>query len=339
MRRKLVVGLLAVSVLLTFGLAGCGQNKPAATSVDNVVKKVVIKVGYENNPGEPLDLSMKKMAEIVNEKSKGSMELVLFPSSQLGSKKDLTQQMQLGTNVMTLTDASFLADYVPDMGILSGPYLTKDYKAIIKLTETDWWKDLEKKLGDKGLHVVTTNWHYGDRSILSKKPVTKPADLSGMKIRVPDAKLMIESLKAMGATPTPMPLGDVYTSLSQGVIDGVENPLAVLYGGKFHEAVKELSLTKHMNMVTQWIVGQKFYATLTPEQQKILDEAGDEAGLYMNIIGEEADKKALDAMKAAGVKVTEVDQAAFAEAVKPVYQKFPAWTPGLYDKVQALLTK
>lgn len=342
MKKKFLAGLVSASLLLTFSLTGCGStntttgNSSAPAASD---KKVVIKVGYENNPGEPIDQAMKKMADIVKEKSNGSMELQLFPSSQLGSKKDITQQALMGANVMTITDASFLADYVPDMGILSGPYLGKSYEDMIKLTESDWWKGLTKQLGDKGLHIVTTNWHYGDRSILSKKPITKPEDLKGMKIRVPDAKLMIDSLKAMGATATPMPLGDVYTSLTQGVIDGVENPLSVLYGGKFHEAVKYLSLTKHMNMLTQWIVGQKFYSTLTPEQQKILDNAGNEAGLYMNKIGAEADQKALDAMKAAGVKVNEVDMDAFRTAVKPLYQNSSSWTPGLYDKLQDLMKK
>lgn len=341
-KKKLLAGLISATVLLTFTLTGCGSTSttPASSAAPAAsAKKIVIKVGYENNPGEPIDNAMKKMAELVKEKSKDTMELQLFPSSQLGSKKDLTQQMLMGTNVMTITDASFLADYVSDMGILSGPYLGKSYEDMIKLTESDWWKGLSKHLGDKGLHIVTTNWHYGDRSILSKKAITKPEDLKGLKIRVPDAKLMIESLKAMGATPTPMPLGDVYTSLTQGVIDGVENPLSVLYGGKFHEAVKNLSLTKHMNMLTQWIVGQKFYSTLTPEQQKILDSAGNEAGLYMNKIGAEADQKALDAMKTAGVKINEVDMDAFRAAVKPLYQNYPGWTPGLYDKIQEMLKK
>ncbi|MDA8227898.1 MAG: C4-dicarboxylate TRAP transporter substrate-binding protein [Desulfitobacterium hafniense] len=343
MKKKFITGIISASLIFTFTLAGCGSNNTSSGSNSSTPaqsdKKVVIKVGYENNPGEPIDQAMKKMADLVKEKSKGTMELQLFPSSQLGSKKDITQQMLMGTNVMTITDASFLADYVPDIGILSGPYLGKSYEDMIKLTQTDWWKGLEKQLADKGLHIVATNWHYGDRSILSKKAITKPEELKGMKIRVPDAKLMIESLKAMGATSTPMPLGDVYTSLTQGVIDGVENPLAVLYGGKFHEAVKYLSLTKHMNMLTQWIVGQKFYSTLTPDQQKILDSAGNEAGLYMNQIGAEADQKALDAMKAAGVKVNEVDMGAFREAVKPLYKNYPGWTPGLYDKLQDLLKK
>lgn len=336
MKKKWIAGLTAVAVLLSLGLSGCGSSeKTAATASSD--KKVVIKVAYENNTGEPTDKGAREWARMVKEKSNGRLELQLFPSSQLGTKTDLIQQMLTGSNVITIADASFLMDYVPDIGILSGPYLADNYDQLFKLTKTDWFIEQEKKLEEKGLHIVTTNWIYGTRDIVAKKAITKPSDMQGLKIRVPGNQLFVETIKAMGGTPTPMAWGDTYTALTQGVVDGAENPISVLFGSKMYESAKFLSLTGHIDMISQWIAGQKFWKTLPADLQKTLVDCGEEAGIYTNKQVDIADKDAMDKMKAAGVTVVDSDKQAFRDAVKPVYQKFPKWTPGLYDKVQLLM--
>lgn len=170
-------------------------------------KPLSIKVAYENNPGEPLDVVMRYWAEILNKKSNGEITLVLYPSSQLGSKQDVTEQAMMGMNVITLTDVAFLADYEPDLGILFGPYLTDDPQKLFKIYESDWFRQKNEDLKKKGIHVVMNNYLYGTRQIISKKPIRKVEDLAGMKIRVPNNVMQIKAIQAMGATPTPMPLG------------------------------------------------------------------------------------------------------------------------------------
>lgn len=336
MKKKWIAALTAAALLVSVGLAGCGStsNTPAKSGND---EKIVIKVGYENNPGEPVDKAAQEWVRLAKEKSGGKVELQLFPSSQLGSKKDLIEQMMTGSNVITIGDASFLMDYVPDIGIISGPYLADNYDQLFKLTKTDWFKGLEKQLEGKGLHIVSTNWIYGTRHIVSKKPIATPADMQGQKIRVPNNKLFIETIKAMGGIPTPMAWGDTYTALTQGTVEGAENPVPVLFGSKMYESAKNLSLTGHIDLISQWIGGQKFWETLPADVQKAVTDSAEEAGLFMNKQIEAADKDAIAQMKAAGVNVVESDKAAFREAVKGVYQKFPEWSPGLYDKVQGLL--
>jgi TRAP-type transport system periplasmic protein len=320
-------------VLLAGVIGFCGMSD--AFSAD----KIVIKIAYENNPGEPLDLAVKEWARSFAEKTKGKGELKLYPSSQLGSKKDVMEQMKLGSAIITIGDGGFFSDYVPDFGILMGPYLGKDYKDIFKLTKTPWFADLSKKLEGKGFHVLTSNWLYGTRHMVVRKQVRTPADLKGLKIRVPNNRIQIEAMKEMGATPTPMPLAEVYPALTTGVIDGAENPIPVLYGQKHHEPAKYLILTGHLDNVSQWVCGQDFYKKLPADIQKALAESGDVAGDFMTNQIAKAEKDTIAKMKKEGVTVITVDRELFRKASIGTYKKFPEWTPGLYEKVQGYLKK
>lgn len=247
------------------------------------------------------------------------------------------EQMKLGSNVITIGDGAFFADYVPDFGILMGPYLADNVGQMMKLTKSQWFTDVSKQLEAKGFHIVAANWLYGTRHTVSTKPFTTPAEMQGLKIRVPNNKIQMESLKAMGATPTPMPLGEVYPALTQGVINGAENPIPVLYGQKHHEPAKYLVLTGHIINITQWFCGQSYWEKLPADVQKALLESGEEAGVFMTALAEKSEKEATDKMVKEGTTVIQIDRNLFKEATKVVYTKFPEWTPGLYDKVQAIM--
>ncbi|HCD7551155.1 TPA: C4-dicarboxylate TRAP transporter substrate-binding protein [Citrobacter farmeri] len=300
-------------------------------------KPLSIKVAYENNPGEPLDVVMRYWAEILNKKSDGEITLVLYPSSQLGSKQDVTEQAMMGMNVITLTDVAFLADYEPDLGILFGPYLTDDPQKLFKIYESDWFLQKNEDLKKKGIHVVMNNYLYGTRQIISKKPIRKVEDLAGMKIRVPNNVMQIKAIQAMGATPTPMPLGEVYPALTQGVIDGVENPISVLQGQKLFEQAKYLSMVNYLTNTSVWIGGEAFFSTLSPEQLELIHSTGYEAGLYSQKLTIERDAEMLKSMEAEGVEVIYPDTEAFRQKAREVYSQFPEWTPGLYDTIQQQL--
>ena len=300
-------------------------------------KPLSIKVAYENNQGEPLDVVMRYWAEILNKKSNGEITLVLYPSSQLGSKQDVTEQAMMGMNVITLTDVAFLADYEPDLGILFGPYLTDDPQKLFKIYESDWFRQKNEDLKKKGIHVVMNNYLYGTRQIISKKPIRKVEDLAGMKIRVPNNVMQIKAIQAMGATPTPMPLGEVYPALTQGVIDGVENPISVLQGQKLFEQAKYLSMVNYLTNTSVWIGGEAFFSTLSPEQLELIHSTGYEAGLYSQKLTIERDAEMLKSMEAEGVEVIYPDTEAFRQKAREVYSQFPEWTPGLYDTIQQQL--
>ncbi|MTI17933.1 C4-dicarboxylate ABC transporter [Rhodobacteraceae bacterium RKSG542] len=296
-----------------------------------------IKVAYENNPGEPLDIVMNYWADLIDEKSEGEIQFKLYPSSQLGSKKDITEQAFMGVPVITISDVGFLADYEPDLGILFGPYLSENPQALFQVYESDWFKEKEEALKEKGIHVVMKNYLYGTRQILSKKPIETLADMKGQKIRVPNNVMQIRAIESMGATATPMPLGEVYTALTQGIIDGVENPLPVLYGGRFHEEAKYLSMVDYLVNTSIFIGGEAFFSTLSEEQLDLVHSTAREAGLYSQELAAKDDAAIIAKMEAEGVTVIRPDVSTFREAAMTTYDQFPEWSEGLYEEIQAAL--
>ncbi|MDR2445322.1 MAG: C4-dicarboxylate TRAP transporter substrate-binding protein [Spirochaetaceae bacterium] len=335
--KKFILVSFALAALIAAGNVWATGEAQSGGGTAGTVKPVVIQIGYENNPGEPVDLAIHEWKRLIEERSKGSMKVDIFPSSQLGSKNEIIDQMLAGMNVITLADGAFYADRgVPDLGITFGPYLFASWDEAWKLTKSDWWKTQMKIMEGKGLKVLTANWIYGDRHTLAKRPIRQVSDFRGLKIRVPNNLIQVKGLEVMGATPTPLPLGDVYTALQQGVVDGLENPLPVLYNGKFHEVAKYLTLDAHVKNFTTWLCGIAFFNSLTPEQQNILTQTGDEAGLFNNRLQENLTAETLAKFKADGVEIIEIDIVPFQNQAKQFYSlpDFTSrWSPGLYDTV------
>ena len=301
---------------------------------------VTIMIGYENNPGEPIDLACNEWKRLVEEKSNGEMIVEIFPSSQLGSKDNIIDQAMAGDCVITLANGAFFQDRgVKDFGVVFAPYLFENWEQIDKLAASDWFAQKKAELSDLGLTILT-GWHYGARDTMTTKKVVTADDIKGMKIRVPNNSLQVKGMAATGAVPTPMSLGEVYTALQQGTIDGLENPLTVLYNGAYQEVCKYLILDHHILDYTCWVCGTDFFNTLTPEQQQILIEAGDEAGVYNNNMLEETTNKALEDLKAAGVEVVEFDRDSFVAASESFYADpdiQAMWSEGLIDQVKEII--
>lgn len=301
---------------------------------------VTIMIGYENNPGEPIDLACNEWKRLVEEKSNGEMIVDIFPSSQLGSKDNIIDQAMAGDCVITLANGAFFQDRgVKDFGVVFAPYLFENWEQIDKLAASDWFAQKKAELSDLGLTILT-GWHYGARDTMTTKKVVTAADIKGMKIRVPNNSLQVKGTAATGAVPTPMSLGEVYTALQQGTIDGLENPLTVLYNGAYQEVCKYLILDHHILDYTCWVCGTDFFNTLTPEQQQILIEAGNEAGAYNNQMLEETTNKALEDLKAAGVEVVDFDRDSFVAACESFYEDpeiKAMWSEGLIDQIKEII--
>lgn len=365
---------VALALSMVAGLAACGGSKPAETTAAATeaaateaaaaaeteaaaeeskeeaaapaADAIVIQVGYENNPGEPLDLGCKAWQEKLDEISDGSIRIELFPSSQLGSKTDAMDQMQMGENVAYITDGSFLGDYgAPEMSILAGPYLFTEWEQYWQLMETDWWKEQEELLAQAGLHIITGNWAYGERNLMTTKPVQSLDDLKGLIVRTPQNTIQMKTFEYMGAAPTGMALGDVYTATQQGTIEGMENPMATLYGQAYYEVAKHLTKTKHLLMPIQFVMSETVWQSLTPDQQKWLTEAANYGG---EVESEEQFKSAAEyqkKMEEQGVTVYELsdeEMQKFIDASAAVYDD-PAvtanWREGLYDYVRDMVIK
>ena len=327
---KKAVLLVLVIVLVVSGAFAGGRSASSGSQ-----QKVVVQIGLENHPGEPVTDGIYEWKRIAEEMSGGSLEVQVFPSSQLGTKDQIIDMMLAGMGVITLADGGFFADRgVPDMGITMGPYFFATWDEAWNLIASDWWRDQSRLLENQGLKILASNWIYGDRHTLTKRPIRTVDDFSGLKLRVPNNLIQVNGTEVMGASPTPLPLGDVYTALQQGVVDGVENPLPVLYGGKFHEVAKYLTLDAHIKLITPWFCGTQFFNTLSKEHQDILIESGRRAGLYNNDLALKAAEDSIALFRAEGVEIINVDVAAFQAAAQPFYTMpdvTARWSPGLYD--------
>ncbi|OOF63540.1 C4-dicarboxylate TRAP transporter substrate-binding protein [Rodentibacter sp. Ppn85] len=317
--------------VISLGLFGLSVNVFAVTE---------IMVAYGNQPGEPIDKAMHYWAEKVKEKSNGDIIFKLFPSSQLGSETEVLEQAKFGANIITISDYGALMDIVPDLGVINAPYISQSFEKKSKLLHSDWFKDLSNTLDKEDIHIVVPDVVYGTRHLLTKKAVIKPDDLKGVKVRVQHSRLFLQTIKAMGGVPTPMSLSDVYPGLSEGIIEGLENPTVVLYGGKFYEVAKNLNLTAHTKHMSPFVAGTAFWRSLTPEQQKIIIDTSREMVTYGAGLIENAENEALENLKKSGVMVNEVDLLAFEKAVRDVIANgFPEWSPNLYQNVQEKLAQ
>ena len=291
---------------------------------------------------ELLDVSTENL-KLLKEESNGTMELKVFANSALGNKSKLIDQMVMGENVITIADGAFYADYgVPDLGILYGPFFFDNWDEVWKLIDSDWYKDQCSKLADKGLTVLGSNWIYGERELMTKDKVVVPADIKGKKIRLANSQIYVEGFNALGATAVPMALGDVYTALQNGTLDGVENPLSTLYGQSFQEVTKNILMTGHILNFTTWCIGTDYLNTLTQEQQDLLFKTCEEAGLYNNEKQEAANVDYRKKLEDAGVTFTELtdeERAQWKEASLSFYEKGSqfGWSDGLYDTVKAAI--
>lgn len=337
------LSMVVLAGVVAASLAGCGGDKKAeqkkeAPKADG--KKIVLQVAYENSATEPVGQAWEKAKEILKKKSNGTMEIVTYPDSQLGNKSALIDSMLMGENVCTLADGAFYADYgVKDFGIVFGPFLFDNWEQCWKLAKSDWYKTQSKKLEDKGLKLIASNWIYGERHTLTTKPVNTVEDLKGLKIRVPGNKIQTEGFNALGATATGMPLGEVYQALQTKTIEGAENPLGTLYGRKLHEVAKYLILDGHVKNYTTWVVSAKWFNKLSAEQQKWLLETAEEAGVINNKIQQATENEYLEKMKKEGVQVV-VPSKEVMEGFKAKAESFYAkgkdfgWSDGLYETVK-----
>lgn len=335
-----VVSLLALSISACGAKETPGETPGETPSVAPSGDVIEVQIGFENSMSEPIGQALEQWQKLVDEQGDGSMKIVLYPDSQLGSKNELIDSMLLGEPVMTLADGAFYADYgVKDFGILFGPFLFDTWDQAWTLIESDWYKGQSDILEEKGLKLVSSNWKYGDRHTMTTTPVNGPDDIKGLKVRVPSNQIQTEGFNAMGATAVGLPLGDTYEALTTGTITGVENPLATLYGRKFQEVAKYLILDAHVKNFTTWVTGTMFFDNLTAEQQELLMKTGKEAGIYNNDLVDEAEAEYLQMFKDEGVTVTEVDadtQKAFKDSAMSFYEmgdKF-GWSEGLYDTVR-----
>jgi tripartite ATP-independent transporter DctP family solute receptor len=299
--------------------------------------KTVLKLGHIAEVSHPYAQGADYFAKLVGEKSKGEMEVQVFPSSQLGSQKDMTEGLIYGTIDMVLTGTADLGQFQPKMSLFDLPFLFKDRAHAYKALDTVGM-ELGKELEPRGLKLLGY-MENGIRHLTNNvRPVATPADMAGLKIRVMSNKIYIETIKSLGGSPTPMAFGELYSAMQQGTVDGQENPSAHIYTKRFFEVQKYASLTAHAYAPEPVLISMITWGRLSDAEKAIVEEAAKEAIAWQRDLSTKQDNEYWDKIKATGkIEVLEVDRKPFMEATQPVWKEFaPTVGQDNIDKVLAL---
>ena len=287
---------------------------------------------------DPMYKGLEKLQQSVEAKTKGEIKIRLFSGSQLGKDEDVLEQARAGANVAVLVDGGRLAEFAPELGIMAAPYLVDSFEDVRKVVTSDLFESWVEKLRKASHHqILSFNWYQGKRHLLTNKPVRVPADLSGVRMRTPGAPVWMETIRAMGATPTPMGWTEVYTALQQGVIDAAEAQLPAVYGSRLYEVVSHITKTGHFFLITGLVTSADWFDTLTPEYRKLLRDEALAAGDYASKLTMDSLADYQKKMVAGGVTVDEIDTTPFKEATKVVYDKLGL--ANLRAQVDAVLSR
>jgi TRAP-type transport system periplasmic protein len=285
-------------------------------------QKFVLKFNHVLGAKEPYHQGFTDWAKAVDAKTKGGLKIEVFHSAQLGVEEDIIEQIRQGANVGQNTDSARLGNYVPGIAVMNGPYFATTLEEVMKIKNTPTVKAWNDELANKfGLKVLSFTWVQGYRHFFTNKPIKKPEDLKGMRIRTPPAPIWQESIRALGATPVALPFGEMYPALQQKAIDGVELVYNNIPAGRFYEVLKYANETSHIMLINFEVISAKFFNSLPADYQKILVEECDKAGLETSKRIFASEKEVKKQLIAKGmVAVEDCDIAAFKKAGEKAYE-------------------
>jgi len=302
------------------------------------IQKVrVIKLAHVLDITHPVHKGMVYMAEQVAEKSGGRMQVDIYPSGQLGgAERDLIELLQIGSLAMTKVSTAPLESFVPEIKIFGIPYVFRD--------DAHRWKILNGEIGKRLLlagqkYYLRGMCYYdaGSRSFYTKDvPVNKPDNLKGLKIRVMKSITAVEMVRSLGGSATPIPWGELYTALQQGVVDGAENNPPSFHLSRHYEVCKHYSLDEHTAVPDILLMSTVVWESLTDQEQTWLQEAVDASVEVQKKLWQQACDEALREVQAAGVTVTYPDKTPFRDAVRDMHLSYRDKDPGIYQLIQEI---
>ncbi len=288
-----------------------------------IAAEYTIKLAYVAQPTNPFHKGMEYFAQKVAEKSKGRIEVKLFHSQQLGGERDYVEGMQLGTIEMAQTSLGPVGSFEPTMDLFALPFLFRSSEHFDHVFDGPIGKSVGAKLIPKGVRVLGYTDNGARLLNNSKHPIKTPEDMKGLKFRSMESPVFVETYRALGARAVPMARPEVFSALKQGVIDGLDNPLA------FYESMGDYEVTKYLTLGVELfqtpgalMISEKYYQSLPPDLQKAIQDAADEAIPYQRKVFREADAEILARLKSKGVIVEHADIKLFEPVAQSVWDKF-----------------
>ncbi len=308
---------LKVKTVLLAGLAGilftgCGQQE--------TVK--VVKLAHALDRSHSVHKAMEFMADKLEEKSEGRMRIDIYPSQQLGTERECLELLQIGSLDMTKVSAAVMESYSDNYKIFGIPYLFRDTQHQYEVLDSEIGRNLLSE-GEKYWMHGLCFYASGSRSFYTKtRPIRKPEDVKGLKVRVMQSATSINMVRTMGGSPTPISFGELYTALQQGVVDGAENNPPSFYLSRHYEVCKFYTLDEHTSIPDIMLVSTTFWESLSEQEKEWLQQAADESVPYQRKLWEESELEALNGVKEAGVEIIYPDKSEFVEATEAMYEDY-----------------
>lgn len=309
---------------------------PAEPADVDALPELTLNIGHSGAPDGFADIASVKFKEIVEERSGGRFTVEVFPSGQLGGERELVEGAQIGSVDIAVVLAGIMESFVSEFGVLNLPYLFDDRDHVFTTLDGPVGEDLLALLEDVELKGLAFG-EFGFRSMMTApRPINVPADLNGIKIRVPESDLYINTMELLGATPTPIPGPEIFTSLQNGVVDATEAPIFAAVTQKYYETpLEHLSLTEHIYAALMMVGSQDMWDRVGDEGQKLVKQAALEAVAHQRQRSIEDDEGYIAELANQGWSITEVDKAPFRDAVAPLYDANPDLA-GWVDRIRAV---
>ncbi|TVR86650.1 MAG: C4-dicarboxylate ABC transporter substrate-binding protein [Spirochaetaceae bacterium] len=334
MNRFKVIGLIALMMMVASTAIYAGGSSEVAD--DDY--KLVLRLSHVFNPAEQLSKSMDLVAERIYERTDGAIEIQTFPQAQLPAYKEGVEQVVRGANFISVEDPSFIGDYVPDMKALYAPMMYESFEEYTTLTQTDLVQDMIARAEESGIKILTLDYIYGFRNIITREPVRSPADLTGKQIRVPGTDLYINTLNNMGAIANPLPWGETLSAVQQGVVDGLEGSEFTNIGNRVYETgATHVGLSRHILGTCGVYINIDVWNGIPEQYRVIIEEEFLKGAVEGTQILSDNHAAVVAELESHGVQFHEVDGAAFRARLAPMYVETAGMTPGIFEAVFAEL--
>ncbi|MDS1136862.1 TRAP transporter substrate-binding protein [Nitratireductor indicus] len=303
----------SVSAAVLAGFLGLSTQSPASA-------ETTIRLGHVLADTHSWHEAATGFAKDVAEKTEGRVKIEVFPSGQLGTEKEVIEGMQIGTIQAGLIGSGSFQFVEPKFGIIEMPYAWTSREQAFAALDGDLGTALSDLLRPKGIEVLGW-WENGFRNITNNvRPIEKPADLEGLKIRVTPDKVRLATFELLGAQPAPLSFGELYSALQQGVFDAQENPLSIIDSASFFEVQKYVSMTGHIWGAACLTVSSVTWAQISPEDQAVVKEAAVKWGNAQRQMIADSETALVEKLKSKGMQFNDVDKAAFIEALQPIWE-------------------
>lgn len=299
-------------------------------------KVKTLRLAHSLDTKHPVHEAMVILGESLAKKSGGTLKVEIYPFGQLGGERESLELLQIGSLDIAKVSAGVLENFIPEYKVFSIPYLFRDKQHTLDIYDGPVGKSILSQ-GEKFNLQGLTFYDAGSRSFYTKtEPVNDAADLKNMKIRVMKSNMAISMVDKLGAAPTPISFGELYTALQQGVVDGAENNIPSYYTSKHFEVCKFLSIDEHTSVPDVLVIGTGTLDRLSEQEKKWLNEAVEESKYAQRILWDKSEKESLELAQKSGVKVNYPDKKSFQIATKELLKTFDD-DPKMKALVQSIL--